>query len=322
MSFEKKYGKDKEHYDKKVLKTQKIKLYHLKHWIFDFGGVMIEGPKVVTRLFKIINSELGTSISKKDPYIGKLSRRLSAGLITSEEYLKKIFAKYSIKADVNYFLEVWFKTYTELTQLSPEMEEIVERLHKANYIVSLMSNTYDIHAKCNELRGFYDIFDNVYLSNELQMRKPEIEKYKYILNKLDAKPKQCIFIDDKLMNLVPARALGINVIQFKSFEQFQRHLTSIGIEDIDKNLRENIVNKYNIYKTSKKDFNKTKKKVKELKKELKKLKKKKKKSKYRKIKKDLRYAEAKFKKKKIAHEKQKQIKKQDLKPKLRLEQSQ
>ena len=226
MSFEKKYEKDKEYYNEKVFKTQKIKLYHLKHWIFDFGGVMIEGQKVVSQLFKIINSDLGTSISKQDPYIGTLRRRSSAGLINGKEFLEKIFEKYSINAEVNHYLELWFKVYTESTQISPEMEEIVERLHKANYIVSLMSNTYDVHAKSNELRGFYDIFDNVYLSNELHMRKPEIEKYKYILKKLDAKPKHCIFIDDKLMNLVPARKLGINVIRFKSFEQFQGYLLS------------------------------------------------------------------------------------------------
>ncbi|MHA1689699.1 MAG: HAD-IA family hydrolase [Promethearchaeota archaeon] len=66
-----------------------------------------------------------------------------------------------------------------------------------------------MHAKSNELKGFFELFDHVFLSYELSMRKPEIEKYKYVLKKLNAKPEECIFIDDKLVNLVPARKLGI-----------------------------------------------------------------------------------------------------------------
>ena len=57
------------------------------------------------------------------------------------------------------------------------MEEIVTRLHKAGYVVSLVSNTYDIHAKSNELRGFYKLFDNVFLSNEIGLIKPDVKKY-------------------------------------------------------------------------------------------------------------------------------------------------
>jgi len=334
MGFEEKYQKDKKYYDKKVLRPQKVKLYRVKHWIFDFGGVMIEGPKVVTKLINIINLDLGTSISREHPYIMKIRRRVSAGLLSGKEFLEKIFEKFyysnqkkkssakTKNVDINHYLELWFNKYTELTQLTPEMEETVERLHKADYHVSLMSNTYDVHAKSNKLRGFYDIFDNVFLSNELRMRKPDIEKYKYVLKKLDSKPKECIFIDDKLMNLVPARKLGIIVIKFESFHKFQKYLNELGIEDIDEDIRQKIKQKYKIYKTSKKDFKKTKKKVKSLKKELKKLKKKKKKKKYkyRKIKKQLRFAEAQFKKKKYDYKRQKKIKKEVLEPKFRLEQ--
>ena len=44
-----------------------------------------------------------------------------------------------------------------------------------------MSNTIDIQAKGNELNGFYDLFDRVFLSNEIGLRKPDLNGYQYVL---------------------------------------------------------------------------------------------------------------------------------------------
>jgi len=325
MGFEDKYKKDQKHYDKKVYRSQKVKMYRLKHWIFDFGGVMVEGANAVQKVIDQINSDIGCSLSKEDPFFMKTRRRLSSGRLTAEEFLERVIENYytsrdetAKEVDVEPYLDLWFQTYSKLTQISPEMEEIVERLHKAGFHVSLMSNTYGIHAKSNELKGFFDLFDNVFLSNELKMRKPDIEKYKYVIKKLDAKPKESIFIDDKLINLVPATKLGIKVICFESFEVFQNCLNDLGIEKINKNFKDKISKKYKSYKTSIKEFKDSKKKVKKLKSELKKLKKKKKRSKYKKLAKELRYHEAVYKKKKHNYEKQKKFKKEILEPKLKL----
>ena len=142
--------------------------------------------------------------------------------------------------------------------LSSEMEEIIETLHQARYIVSLMSNTYDIHARSNDLKGFYELFDHVFLSNEIGLLKPDLEKYKYVLKKLETKPKKCIFIDDKIRNLVPAKNLGIFIIKFESISQFKEILRQIGIGDISKNLRKQIRIKYKIYKEKKNEYKRAK----------------------------------------------------------------
>ncbi|MHA2430122.1 MAG: HAD-IA family hydrolase, partial [Promethearchaeota archaeon] len=147
------------------------------------------------------------------------------------------------------------------------MAEIVERLHKAGYVVSLMSNTHDIYAKSNELRGFYDMFDHIFLSNEIGLIKPDMEKYKHVLKKLEAKPKKCVFIDDKIRNLIPAHELGIIVLRFESFEKFKEQLSNLGIQKINPNLRREIRKKYEKYKKTKKEYKKAKKEYKKAKKE-------------------------------------------------------
>ena len=193
------------------------------------------------------------------------------------------------------------------------MAEVIERLHQAGYIVSLMSNTFDIHAKSNMLKGFYDIFDYVFLSNEIGLIKPEMEKYKYVLKKLDTKPKSCVFIDDKIRNLVPARELGIIVLRFESFDKFKEQLKDLGIEEISKDLRNKIKKQYKAYKTKKKEYKSTKKQYKKAKKEYLK---KKKRSLKRRI--QFQLKRALYQKKKKEFKSIKEKKKQDLESKIKI----
>lgn len=259
---------------------QKVRLYKIKHFIFDFGGVLIEKTFVLKNLLDIIEADLNISIPRdENSYIRKVKRGLSSGRLTTQEFLQKLFKKYYYpfqktdgalppkKVNVEYYVELWFDLYSQVTNLSLDMAEIIERLHQADYTVSLMSNTHDVHAKSNYLKGFYDIFDNVFLSNEIGFIKPDMDKYKYVLKKLDTKPKKCVFIDDKVQNLVPARDLGIIVIRFESFEKFKNQLNELGVGNISKDLRNQIKKKYKRYKRTKKEYKKAKKEYKKAKKE-------------------------------------------------------
>lgn len=306
--------------------NQKVRLYKIKHFIFDFGGVMIEKTFVLKNLLDMIETDLNISIPRdENSYIRKIKRSLSSGRISSYEYLEKIFDKYFYpfqkkngalppkKINVEYYVELWFDLYSQVTNISSEMAEIMERLHQADYTVSLMSNTHDIHAKSNLLRGFYDTFDNIFLSNEIGFIKPDMDKYKYVLKKLDSKPKKCIFIDDKIQNLVPARELGIIVIRFESFERFKEQLNELGVGDISKDLRHEIKKKYKQYKKTKKDYKKAKKDYKKARKDYLK-----KKGKSLKRRMEYQRKRSQYRKKKAEYKKEKEKKKQELVTKLKI----
>ncbi len=305
---------------------QKVRLYKIKHLIFDFGGVLIEKTFVLKNLLDIIELDLKISIPRdENSYIRKIKRGLSSGRITTQEFLEKIFDKYYYpfqkkdgalppkKVNAEYYVELWFDLYSQVTNISSDMAEIIERLHQADYTVSLMSNTHDIHAKSNMLRGFYDIFDNVFLSNEIGFIKPDLDKYKYVLKKLDTKPKRCIFIDDKIRNLVPARELGIIVIRFESFNKFKEQLNELGIGNISRDLRHKIKKRYKKYKKTKKEYKKAKKEYKKAKKEY--LKKKRKSFKRRM---EYQRKRSQYRKKKAEYKKEKEKKKKELVTQLKI----
>lgn len=62
-------------------------------------------------------------------------------------------------------------------------------------------------------------FDEIVFSAEIKMRKPEPEIFNYLLQRLDARPEEAIFVDDYSENIKSAQALGLRAVQFCSYEQ-------------------------------------------------------------------------------------------------------
>jgi len=278
MSFQK-ADKSYEISSSELFGHQKVRLFEINHIIFDFGGVLAERSFVLKNILDSIESDLSIKIPRiENPYYRKLKRQLSSGRTSAREFLGLIIDQFyypfqkrngalpAKEINIDYYVELWFQMHIRLTKLSKDMKKIVERFHTAGYTVNLMSNVYDIYAKSNELRGFYNIFDNVFLSNEIGLLKPDIDKYKYVLKKLDAKPKECIFIDDQIQNLVPAMKLGMIVIKFESFKKFRQQLDCIGFNEVSKQFRQEIDQKYKAYMMKKKQFKKAKKAYKKTKK--------------------------------------------------------
>ena len=58
---------------------------------------------------------------------------------------------------------------------------------------------------------FKNCFDKFYLSHEIQLSKPNLDIYKYVINENSLNAKECLFIDDTKENTDAASLLGINV---------------------------------------------------------------------------------------------------------------
>ena len=86
---------------------------------------------------------------------------------------------------------------------------------------------------------------NEEIAETLDIKYQTVKNMLHSLNKkLDATTKKCVFIDDKIRNLIPAHELGIIVLRFESFERFKEQLNDLGIQKINPNLRREIKRKY------------------------------------------------------------------------------
>ena len=86
-------------------------------------------------------------------------------------------------------------------------------------------NQYRIEA-FNLRRDFLVFFSSCYVHS----RKPEETIFRIALEVTQRPPEQCVFIDDRPLNLESPRRLGFNVIHHQNADQLRSELRSHGVE--------------------------------------------------------------------------------------------
>jgi 2-haloacid dehalogenase len=80
-----------------------------------------------------------------------------------------------------------------------------------------------------EAYEFVSFFDEVILSGEYHLVKPNPAFYHTALQRIRRPAHECIFIDDNFPNIETARSLGFTAIHFHSPEQLERKLKTLQI---------------------------------------------------------------------------------------------
>ncbi|MFN3309274.1 MAG: HAD-IA family hydrolase, partial [Anaerolineales bacterium] len=101
-------------------------------------------------------------------------------------------------------------------------EALVEliRSYRKTHRVGLLSNAWDDLREFlgNHLR-ILDIFDEVIISAEVGLIKPDRRIYELAAQKFNVSLSETVFIDDLLVNVQAAQAAGMNSFQFRSTTQ-------------------------------------------------------------------------------------------------------
>ncbi|HSI68702.1 MAG TPA: HAD family phosphatase, partial [Gillisia sp.] len=134
------------------------------------------------------------------------------GLITSDEFITNYINEYS-HLDHEKVTNSWNAILKDFPLY--RFQFIKKLSEEKEYKLILLSNTNEIHIDyIKENVPFFDdfknCFDAFYLSHEINFRKPDAEIYKFVLQKHDLKPEECLFIDDTKENTDAAAALGIH----------------------------------------------------------------------------------------------------------------
>ena len=93
---------------------------------------------------------------------------------------------------------------------------------KKKYRLFLLSNTNSIHEKAYrrmivQQHGdfiFDAIFEKMYLSHHLHLRKPEQAIFEYVLHDANLVKSETIFIDDSIQHVAGAKAVGLHALLF------------------------------------------------------------------------------------------------------------
>jgi len=114
----------------------------------------------------------------------------------------------------------------------PDAMVVFTRLaESARYLMATLNNESlelnEFRIRHFRLREFFSIF---LTSCYLGVRKPEEKIYRLALQITQRLPEECVFIDDRELNLECARHLGLRVIHYRAPQQLRDDLRQLGVE--------------------------------------------------------------------------------------------
>lgn len=152
---------------------------------------------------------------------------LEAGEITLDEYLDV-----TVFSEERSFSREDFKRFMFAQSMPwPDSIGVARELADTRLVRLATLNNESAELNCHRIDrfGLRDIFPTFFTSCWLGVRKPTHAIYERVLGMTQADPRRTVFIDDRLQNLTPARALGVRTIQFRSATQLRADLAELGL---------------------------------------------------------------------------------------------
>jgi len=120
------------------------------------------------------------------------------------------------RPEMHRFREIYF----EALDPNPTMIDLMRELKAAGYRMAMLTNNVrEWEPLWRAMLPVDEIFETVVDSGFVGCRKPESRIYSLTLERLSLSPKQCLFIDDALVNVEGAQKAGIAGVHFQETEQ-------------------------------------------------------------------------------------------------------
>ncbi len=201
----------------------------IKNIVFDFGGVLVQYD------FQAYFTKVLGSKDKGEWFMNHIltdenNDKLDKGDKPFSYYMsewKKRWPDYTIAIDA------FDKRYTDIfTGEVPGMYDLMVELKGKGYRLLGLSNwstkVFDIMDKFPRI---FNILDGYLVSHKVHLLKPHKEIYEAFCKKLDVKPEECVFIDDKAVNIDGAKSIGMKGVVFKDTEQLKADLQPLLVND-------------------------------------------------------------------------------------------
>ena len=193
----------------------------IKAIIFDWFGVCAEKwLDVLTRELKgLVDPALF-----KECFLNHLDDYVSSK-ISGKQFRERVFVDAGLDARGKEYL------LTKPGKVNRELMETILELRKAYKTVLLSDNMDELVPIIEkQIGGFSKYFDEVVLSNVLKMVKIDGEMFRIALERINEKPEDCVFIDDRERNTKVANKLGFKTILYENNNQMKEELSGLGVK--------------------------------------------------------------------------------------------
>lgn len=112
-----------------------------------------------------------------------------------------------------------------ITGTIPGTVDLLHRLKAVGYPLYGLTNwSYEKFSLVRHKFGFFNLFDDIVVSGEVKLIKPDPAIYRLLLKRIDRRAEECLMIDDYATNVEASRKLGFVSYQFTSPENLESEL--------------------------------------------------------------------------------------------------
>lgn len=190
--------------------------------VFDFGGVLIGwNPRnLYARFFPGDPQAMEDFLAEIDFMHWNAQQDKGRSFAEGVETHSKKFPQHARLIDA--YREHWKESITGA------IEGTVELLHtlkeKGHPVYGLSNWSTETFPFIRHEYPFLNLLDDMVISGEINMIKPEPEIFEFFLQKVGKSAAECLFIDDSESNVAAAQQMGFDTVHFKSPEALKREL--------------------------------------------------------------------------------------------------
>ncbi|GMQ99134.1 MAG: HAD family phosphatase [Acidimicrobiia bacterium] len=201
-------------------------MFDIKVLFFDIGGVLLtNGWDRTSR--RLASDEFGLDWDEFQDRHDSVSEDFETGKLTTSEYLRR-----TVFFRDRGFTEAAFVDFMESqSKAKPDSLAVAGELAATGqYLMATLNNESrelnDFRIKTFGLQKYFSVFLS---SSYLGVSKPNREIYSLAVDVVQYQPEQCVFIDDRELNLECANLLGIRPVLFTDADQLRVSLGELGV---------------------------------------------------------------------------------------------
>jgi putative hydrolase of the HAD superfamily len=184
--------------------------------IWDLGGVILRTEDRRMRAAWEARLSLPEGDLDKLVFAGEMGRKAALGQAQAEDVWRWVGSRLELGPED---LERLQDEFWQGDQLDGALVQFIRELRR-ECRTALLSNAWPGMRQMIESEwGIADCFDDLFISAELGLAKPDPKIYRLALDRLGIPPARAVFVDDFIENVRAAAALGLRAIQFLSSGQ-------------------------------------------------------------------------------------------------------
>lgn len=183
--------------------------------IFDADGVLINGEQ----FSKALARDYDVDHDKEKEFFTGTFQDCLVGKADLKESIEPYLRSFGWNGTVDELLEYWFTTEHSINE---GLVAYIQGLRQSGIHVVLATNQEKYRTRYMlDRMGFQDMFDKIYSSAQLGLKKPALEFFDKVVQDMQIPKEEILFLDDDEGNIAGAQAYGLQSELYSNYDSFR-----------------------------------------------------------------------------------------------------